>query len=143
MKSIQTIFISLAILLFTACFSSNNIDVSREDVLGSWDLSTQSLKKIDIQKETSTITSFQLNGDSTATFTLGDSSDRKVDGRWTWKNEKRIGSENFGVSIENDVMIYGKKMIYDKDMWVLGLILREDKNGELILTVQDKIYEKQ
>ena len=60
MKSIQTIFISLAILLFTACFSSNNIDVSREDVLGSWDLSTQSLKKIDIQKETSTITSFHL-----------------------------------------------------------------------------------
>ena len=137
MKSIQTIFISLTILLFTACFSSNNIDVSREDVLGSWELSAQSLKKIDLQKESSTITSFQLNADSTASFTMGDSSDRKVDCRWTWKYEKRIGTEDFGVSIENDVMIYGKKM------WMLGLVLREDRNGEITLIVQDKIYEKQ
>ena len=137
MKSIQAIFISLTILLFTACFSSSNVDVSREDVLGSWELSSQSLKKLDLQKESSTITSFQLNADSTASFTLGDSSDRKVDGRWTWKYEKRIGTEDFGVSIENDVMIYGKKM------WMLGLVLREDKNGEITLIVQDKIYEKQ
>lgn len=137
MKSIKSIFILLAILLLTACSSSNNIDVSREDVLGSWELSSQSLKKLDLQKESSTITSFQLNADSTASFTMGDSSDRKVDGRWTWKNEKRIGSENFGVSIENDVMIYGKKM------WALGLVLREDRNGEITLIVQDKIYEKQ
>lgn len=143
MKSIKSIFILLAILLLTACSSSNNIDVSREDVLGTWDLSTQSLKKIDLQKESSTITAFQLNADSTALFTLGDSPDKKVDGRWTWKNEKRIGSENFGVSIENDVMIYGKRKINDKDIWVLGLKLRESKNGEITLIVQDKIYEKQ
>ena len=71
MKSIKSIFILLAILLLTACSSSNNIDVSREDVLGTWDLSTQSLKKIDLQKESSTITAFQLNADSTALFTLG------------------------------------------------------------------------
>ncbi len=136
MKSIKSIFILLAILLLTACSSSNNIDVSREDVLGTWDLSTQSLKKIDLQKESSTITSFQLNADSTATFNLGDSSERRVDGRWTWKNEKRIGTEDFGVSLENDVMIYGKRM------WVLGLVLREDKNEKITLIVQDKIYEK-
>jgi hypothetical protein len=136
MKSIKSIFILLAIFLITACSSSNNIDVSREDVLGTWDLSTQSLKKIDLQKESSTITSFQLNADSTATFNLGDSSERRVDGRWTWKNEKRIGTEDFGVSLENDVMIYGKRM------WVLGLVLREDKNEKITLIVQDKIYEK-
>ena len=136
MKSIKSIFILLAIFLITACSSSNNIDVSREDILGTWDLSTQSLKKIDLQKESSTITSFQLNADSTATFNLGDSSERRVDGRWTWKNEKRIGTEDFGVSLENDVMIYGKRM------WVLGLVLREDKNEKITLIVQDKIYEK-
>ena len=136
MKSIKSIFILLAIFLLTACSSSNNIDVSREDVLGTWDLSTQSLKKIDLQKESSTITSFQLNADSTATFSLGDSSERRVDGRWTWKNEKRIGTEDFGVSLENDVMIYGKRM------WVLGLVLRKDKNEKITLIVQDKIYEK-
>ena len=136
MESIKSIFILLAIFLLTACSSSNNIDVSREDVLGTWDLSTQSLKKIDLQKESSTITSFQLNADSTATFNLGDSSERRVDGRWTWKNEKRIGTEDFGVSLENDVMIYGKRM------WVLGLVLREDKNEKITLIVQDKIYEK-
>ena len=136
MKSIKSIFILLAIFLLTACSSSNNIDVSREDILGTWDLSTQSLKKIDLQKESSTITSFQLNADSTATFNLGDSSERRVDGRWTWKNEKRIGTEDFGVSLENDVMIYGKRM------WVLGLVLREDKNEKITLIVQDKIYEK-
>ena len=136
MKSIKSIFILLAIFLITACSSSNNIDVSREDVLGTWDLSTQSLKKIDLQKESSTITSFQLNADSTATFNLGDSSERRVDGRWTWKNEKRIGTEDFGVSLENDVMIYGKRM------WVLGLVLRKDKNEKITLIVQDKIYEK-
>ena len=136
MESIKSIFILLAIFLLTACSSSNNIDVSREDILGTWDLSTQSLKKIDLQKESSTITSFQLNADSTATFNLGDSSERRVDGRWTWKNEKRIGTEDFGVSLENDVMIYGKRM------WVLGLVLREDKNEKITLIVQDKIYEK-
>ena len=136
MKSIKSIFILLAIFLITACSSSNNIDVSREDILGTWDLSTQSLKKIDLQKESSTITSFQLNADSTATFNLGDSSERRVDGRWTWKNEKRIGTEDFGVSLENDVMIYGKRM------WVLGLVLRKDKNEKITLIVQDKIYEK-
>jgi len=143
MKSIKSIFILLAILLLTACSSSNNIDVSREDILGTWELSDQSLKKTDLQKESITTTSFQLNADSTASFYLGDSPDRKVDGRWTWKNEKRIGSENFGVSIENDVMIYGKRKIHDKDIWVLGLKLREGKNGEITLIVQDKIYEKQ
>jgi hypothetical protein len=143
MKSIKSIFILLAILLLTACSSSNNIDVSREDILGTWELSDQSLKKTDLQKESITTTSFQLNADSTASFYLGDSPDRKVDGRWTWKNEKRIGSENFGVSIENDVMIYGKRKIHDKDIWVLGLKLREGKNGEITLMAQNKIYEKQ
>ena len=143
MKSIKSIFILLAILLLTACSSSNNIDVSREDILGTWELSDQSLKKTDLQKESITTTSFQLNADSTASFYLGDSPDRKVDGRWTWKNEKKIGSENFGVSIENDVMIYGKRKINDKDIWVLGLKLREGKNGEITLMAQNKIYEKQ
>ena len=135
MKPIHSILISLTALILTSCFSSNDINVNREDVLGSWKLSVQSLKKIDVQKESNAITSFHLNADSTATFYLVDSSDKKVEGTWTWNNEKKTTDDNFGVGIENNVMIYSENLIF-------GLILR-NINGGICLTMQDATYEKQ
>ncbi len=111
MKSIRLIITSLTALILTSCFSSSNSEnnnLSREEILGTWKLSVQSLKDIDLEKESSTITSFQLNADSTAVFYLADSPDKKTEGTWTWDNEKKIGNEDFGISIENDVMIYSK-----------------------------------
>ncbi len=140
MKSINSILISLSILFLTSCLissSSDNLDLNRKDVLGSWKISKESSKKINKEKTaTERITYFQLNSDSTVTVSFGDSTEKKMTGTWVWKAEKRLGNDNFGFSLKTDVVIYVN------NLFTLGLKLSKI-DGKINLTAADYSFEKQ
>ena len=141
MKLTYLFLIAFSILILTSCSvssSSDNLNLKMQDVLGSWKLSKESsriIKKEKQKAENKVITSFHLNADSTATVSFGDSIEKKLDGTWVWKAEKKIGNNSFGFSLKTDVVIYTAGHI-------LGMQLNET-DGKVNLTVGDYLFVKQ
>ncbi len=141
MKLIHLFLIAFSVLILTSCSvssSSDNLNLKMQDVLGSWKLSKESskiIKKENQKAENKVITSFQLRADSTATVFFGDSIEKKMDGTWVWKAEKKIGNNAFGFSLKSDVVIYTTGHL-------LGLRL-DETDGKVNLTVGDYLFVKQ
>ncbi len=139
-RRINQILIVTSILIMTSCLvstSSNNSSTDIQEVLGSWNITKSSLKKIKSEnKETEDkiITSFKLNSDSTAIVYFGESEKKRMNGTWIWQAEKKLGNENFGVSIKSDVVIRVTG-------YTLGLQLNEER-GKNNLTARDYTFEK-
>lgn len=140
MKPIHSILIGLSILILTSCsvsISSGDLDVKRQDILGSWKISKGSLRMInnDTTKK-KIITSFRLNADSTVIVSFGGSTKKKMTGTWAWKAEKELGNRNFGISVKSDVAVYVN------GLFTLGLQISK-MDGEIILSAADYTFEKQ
>ncbi|WP_159518068.1 hypothetical protein [Sunxiuqinia indica] len=138
-KPFNQLLILISILIFTSCLffnGSDNSDTDIKEVLGSWRITKKSLKKMkndDQKTDHKIITSFKLNSDSTATVFFGVFEKKIMNGTWIWQAEKKLGNENFGLSIKSDVVIRVN------GLYTLGLQLREDNN----LFTRDYTFEKQ
>lgn len=138
-KPFNQFLILISFLVLSSCLvsnSSNNSDTDVKEILGSWKITKESLQKIksdDQKTEDKTITSFNLNSDSTATVSFGTSEKKIMNGTWIWQAEKKLGNENFGLSIKSDVVIRVN------GLYTLGLQLREKNN----LCAGDYTFEKQ
>ena len=144
MRSIHFLLIALSILILTSCFvsnSSNNDDIKRPDVLGSWKITKESSQKINNKTaDNEKISYFQLNADSTVIVSFGDSMEKKMTGTWVWKAEKKLGNNNLGLSLKTDVVIYVNSSI--NNLFFLGLQLNKT-DGKINLTTADYSFEKQ
>lgn len=140
MKPIYSILIAISFLILSSCTflnSYDNLNLKRQEILGSWTLSKESLKKIKKEKQKDKIIAyFQLNSDSTATVSFEDSIEKKMAGTWVWKAEKKLGNNNLGISLKSDVVIYVN------GLFTLGLQLNEI-DGKINLTAADYLFEKQ
>jgi hypothetical protein len=138
-KPFNQFIILISILILSSCLVSNRSDNSETDikeVLGSWRITTESLKKIksnDQKTDDKIITSFKLNSDSTATVSFGESEKNIMNGTWIWQAEKKLGNENFGLSLKSDVVIRVS------GLYIFGLQLSEENN----LLAGDYIFKKQ
>ena len=114
--------------------TSNTDNVKKEDVFGYWKLSEESYKNIlkeGFKPKNEIVTEFHLNADSTAVVSFGNS----VEGQgkvstWSWKVEKKLGSNGF-VVLNCDIVITTKKA--ENSIYKLGLLLNK-KYGKINLT---------
>jgi hypothetical protein len=142
MKKNQLLLIVILAVTVASCMmsgSSGETDANRKDVVGSWQIagkSYETIKDKNEDKETQTVLSFQLKADSTGIMVY-EMNNRKneIPITWTWKAEKKLGSENFGVSMKSDVVIHGGGFT------MLGLMVSE-KAGKLNLKASDYLFEK-
>lgn len=142
MKKNQLLLTVILAVAFASCMisgSSGESDANRKDVVGNWQItgkSYETTKDKNEEKETQIVLSFQLNADSTGIMVY-EMKNRKneIPVTWSWKAEKRLGSENFGVSMKSDVVIRGGGFT------MLGLMLSE-KEGKLNLKASDYLFEK-
>ncbi|SHJ84898.1 hypothetical protein SAMN05444280_13426 [Tangfeifania diversioriginum] len=142
MKKNQLLLIVILAVTVASCMmsgSSGESDANRKDVVGSWQIagkSYETIKDKNEEKETQTVLSFQLKADSTGTMVY-EMKNRKneIPITWTWKAEKKLGSENFGVSMKSDVVIRGGGFT------MLGLMIEENA-GKLNLKSSDYLFEK-
>lgn len=143
MKSINSTFIIILILMLTACtFSSRSdlADLKRQDVLGVWKISNESSKQLKNGKaESEIITCCQLNDDSTVVVSFGDSMEKKMTGTWIWKAEKRLGNSELGLSLKSDVVIRVNTLSSVIMLWMFV----NKTDGVLKLTSNDYTFEKQ
>ena len=127
------VFLTFACMLSTlSCTpSTSQKENKREDVLGVWEATKESLKN---QKENK-VFSFQLNEDSTANICRDGLTQEKSKRRWLWNVEKRFGGSKFGISFGVDVLLKVS------DNFFLGLYLKE-KAGKLYLTAGEYEFKK-
>ncbi|MCU4163775.1 hypothetical protein [Carboxylicivirga caseinilyticus] len=141
-KTFNQLLIFITVLTITSCLisgGSNNLNVEKNDVLGSWKITKRSLKKItsdEKRTEDKIITSFILNSDSTAIITFGESDNKKMNGTWIWQAEKKMGNNNFGISISSDVVLN----VNGLSALALQLEQKGEKNN---LKAGDYTFEKQ
>lgn len=140
MKLNNALLVSVTILLIalSACTttSSNKVDWEREDVIGSWKISEASYKAIKrVKSKSKIVTLFELNLDSTAVFYYGEDHETKKEAKWHWQSEKKLAYDEFGVSLEHDIIIKSKKM-------GMGMLL-ENNDGKITLNARDFSFEKQ
>jgi len=139
MKTITFNLLVLFSMFLTSCFTSANSEESelkRKDVLGTWTVSEQAYKNMAAENEDyDIITEFQLNTDSTATVFFGKSMEKKMDGRWRWKVEKKVGNNAVSFSMKSDVVIN----INGQFLLAMQALEKEDK---LKLIAKNYIFEK-
>jgi hypothetical protein len=138
MKIIRTNLIVLSVLLFASCIITSNSDHSkytRQDVVGSWEITKSSLKKLKKEKEEfDIVTSFKLKSDSTYTVVWGVSKPIERSGSWDWKPEKRVGTEKIGFNVRSDVLFVSGHQI-------LGFLIHEN-DGEMYLNANQYVFKK-
>lgn len=139
MKTITFNLQILFLMFLTSCLTSANSDKSelkRNDVLGTWKVSEQAYKNMHTENEDyDIVTEFQLNTDSTATVFFGKSMEKRMDGKWRWKVEKKVGNNAVSFSIKSDVVIN----INGQFLLAMQALEKEDK---LKLIAKNYIFEK-
>lgn len=139
MKINKSLLVSLTVLLFIVCSCSTNaneIKPERDDIIGTWkitDASYNALRKLRPNNKITTL--MELNADSTVVFYYGKNHDRTTEAQWTFKDEKKRAFDEFGVSLQNDIIINSKK-------WGFGMLLG-NCGGKTILYVKEYAFEKQ
>ena len=127
------VFLTLACILSTlSCtLSTSQKENKREDVLGVWEATKESLKKQNQDK----VFSFELNADSTVIICRDGLTQEKSKGKWLWNFEKKLGNSKLGISFKSDV-------IFDIDSsHRLGLLL-EKRAGNLYLSAEEYEFKK-
>jgi len=127
------VFLTLACILSTlSCtLSTSQKENKREDVLGVWEATKESLKKQNQDK----VFSFQLNEDSTAIICPNDLTQEKSKGKWLWGFEKNLGNGNFGISFKSDVIL-------DINSSHRLVLLLEKRAGNLYLSAGEYEFKK-
>lgn len=138
MKKIRTTFLILSITIFSSCIisgRSDDMDYSRNDVLGKWEITKSALKQVKKDEdEHNIISAFVLKPDSTVEVTWGVSKPYKKTGTWKWQPEKRIGSEKIGFNFETDVFV-------ESGHQLLGFMIKE-KDEEMHLNAYKYEFKK-
>jgi len=142
MKNVQVLLSIVIVFAVTSCMMSGSSDENESDrnvVLGNWEITRESYvtnKNKNREVDARFVVAFQLNTDSTATVIYEINNQRnEVPATWIWKAEKKIGNENFGLSLNSDVVIHAGRFP------ILGLILNQKKD-ELSLSASDYLFEK-
>ncbi len=138
-KKIKFSLLLLFAVLLNSCFSttnSNDAQLTRTDVLGTWTVASQSYEKLAEEKnEDKIVSKIQLNSDSTVTVFFGKRMEKETKGKWRWKVEKTVGNDTISFSMESDVVItIGRHTL-------LAMQAIENK-GRLKLIARNYIFEK-
>ncbi|RIJ47058.1 hypothetical protein D1614_16635 [Maribellus luteus] len=138
-KKIKFSLLLLFAVLLNSCSSttnSNDAELTRTDVLGTWTVASQSYEKLAEEKnEDKIVSKIQLNSDSTVTVFFGKRMEKETKGKWRWKVEKTVGNDTISFSMESDVVItIGRHTL-------LAMQAIENK-GRLKLIARNYIFEK-
>ncbi len=138
-KKISFNLLFLFAVLLNSCSSntnSNDSELKRTDVLGTWTVASQSYEKLAEEKnEDKIVSKIQLNSDSTVTVFFGKRMEKETKGKWRWKVEKTVGNDTISFSMESDVVItIGRHTL-------LAMQAIENK-GRLKLIARNYIFEK-
>jgi hypothetical protein len=144
MKKTGLLLISI-IFVITGSFTlapSDTDTVKREDVLGTWNLSSKSeLKttKDETEEQEILIKKFTLNSDSTVVVHFRDNEGvREERGSWRWKAEMGLARKG-AIKISTDIII--SVSFTDNQQFMLGLVIRQEKE-KITLSGDGLIYEK-
>lgn len=139
MKTITSNLLIFISIFLTSCFSSASSDeaeLKRKDVLGTWKVSEEVYKNMAAENEDDDIiTEFQLNTDSTVTVFFGKTMQKKMAGKWRWKVEKKVGNDAVSFSMKSDIVIN----INDQFLLAMQVLEKEDT---LKLIARNYIFEK-
>lgn len=138
MKPINTLLLSLTILIFASCSvsgNSNQVDCDRDDVLGTWEITMASFKKMRKDKPANDIiTSFHLNADSTFDLHYGDKDETTIKGKWAWQTENELHNDKSDTSLKHGVILRTPNIELD--------MLLKKTNRKLCLSVSNYSFTK-
>ena len=145
MKKTGLLLISI-IFIITVSFTlapRNTDTVKREDVFGTWNLSSKSKLKTthdETGEQEILIKKFTLNSDSTIVVQFRDNEGvREARSSWRWKAEMGLARKG-AFKISTDIII--SVSFSDSRQFMLGLVIRQEEE-KITLIGDDLIYEKE